>query len=567
MARTPLFSSLERLFHDLRASRSLGVPLDAVREQRANRPVRGGADTVDLTRRQWLTGTAALAAATVLPGCGEPGPMGDDRQSSPISGTPRIAIVGAGLAGLNCALTLRDRGIDATVYEGSNRIGGRVHTNRSDYFGGQVTEVCGEFIDSGHETMRKLARRFGLRLDNLLGAQPRGSDDVYHFFGRYYPKSQADAEFAALYDAVVADEAAAPFPTTHDAFTAHGQMLDQMTVAQYIDSRIPGGRGSPLGQLLDVAYASEYAADTTEQSALNILYLLAYQPDEARLSLYGESDEKFHVRGGNQQIPLAIAEELGASLETGHRLVRIEKRSSSYRLSFDVGSRTKEVLADYVVLAIPFAVLREIDTARAGFDDLKRRAIRDLGRGSSSKLQLQFDRRDWLGAGAWPELANGSSFADLGYQCTWEATRAQAGTTGILVFFSGGSAARAQSTRVPFGDASLASVRSDAMRALDQIAPVFPGLQWNGKATQSLRQLNPLFNLSYSFYRVGQYTTFGGYEKVRQDGVLFAGEHTSTDFQGYMEGAASEGERAAAELAEMLGLARPNPAVAAVRAS
>jgi monoamine oxidase len=34
--------------------------------------------------------------------------------------------------------------------------------------------------------------------------------------------------------------------------------------------------------------------------------------------------------------------------------------------------------------------------------------------------------------------------------------------------------------------------------------------------------------------------------------VLFCGEHTSVDFQGFMEGAASEGKRAARELTALL---------------
>ena len=56
----------------------------------------------------------------------------------------------------------------------------------------------------------------------------------------------------------------------------------------------------------------------------------------------------------------------------------------------------------------------------------------------------------------------------------------------------------------------------------------------------------------YAYYRVGQYTAFGGYEGARQGGVLFAGDHTSQDFQGFMEGAATEGERAARDLLDLL---------------
>src|SRR5262249_43768735 len=80
----------------------------------------------------------------------------------------------------------------------------------------QVTESCGELIDTGHKTVRKLARRFDLRLDHLLGAQPQRSDDIYHFFGRYYAKRRADQDFRAVADLVAADAEAAGFPTTFD---------------------------------------------------------------------------------------------------------------------------------------------------------------------------------------------------------------------------------------------------------------------------------------------------------------------------------------------------------------
>ena len=53
---------------------------------------------------------------------------------------------------------------------------------------------------------------------------------------------------------------------------------------------------------------------------------------------------------------------------------------------------------------------------------------------------------------------------------------------------------------------------------------------------------------SYSCWKVGQYTEFAGYEGVRQGTCHFAGEHCSINFQGYMEGAAEEGCRAAQEI-------------------
>jgi monoamine oxidase len=59
---------------------------------------------------------------------------------------------------------------------------------------------------------------------------------------------------------------------------------------------------------------------------------------------------------------------------------------------------------------------------------------------------------------------------------------------------------------------------------------------------------DPNLLLSYSYWKPGQYTSFSGYEKARQGNIHFSGEHCSQDFQGFMEGGASEGVRAAYEV-------------------
>ncbi|MBP7677224.1 MAG: FAD-dependent oxidoreductase, partial [Thermoanaerobaculia bacterium] len=60
-------------------------------------------------------------------------------------------------------------------------------------------------------------------------------------------------------------------------------------------------------------------------------------------------------------------------------------------------------------------------------------------------------------------------------------------------------------------------------------------------------------------YRVGQITSFGGAESEREGGVFFAGEHTSSDFQGFMEGACESGERAAREVLATMRLSERAP--------
>lgn len=500
-----------------------------------------------LTRREFVTGLGAVGVMPLLPKWGEAS-----------ANSPRIAIVGGGIAGLSCALALQDRGVQATIYEASHRVGGRMFSETDYWNQGQISEWCGELIDSGHQTVRSLARRFNLPLDDLLAAEPANSEELYYFSG-YYTYNQAKNDFAAILDKVRDDLKAAGYPTRYDAYTPKGQILDHMSISDWIDWRVPGGHDSNLGQLLDVAYNIEYDAETSDQSALNLLYLLGYLPNYGNaFSLFGVSDERFHIRGGNQKLPEAIRNHLGDSwFQFGMELRSISLlNDQSYRLRFRPaqGGGFVEVNCDYVVLAIPFAVLRDIDYSNAGFDGLKHTAIQQLGRGRNGKLQLQFNSRFWSQGTFAGRVSNGSTYSDTGYQCSWEVTRAQTGSNGILNLYSGGSVTESMGTRVPFAKDFNALANLDANTGLMQLQPVFPGIAAaaNGKLTQSLPHLSPYFKASYSYYRVGQYTAFGGHEGATQGAVLFCGEHTSQDFQGYMEGGASEGERAAKELLQML---------------
>jgi monoamine oxidase len=467
---------------------------------------------------------------------------------------PKVVIVGGGIAGLSCALKLADRGYTSTIYEASARAGGRMFSNTTGYWAdGQISEWGGELIDTGHKTIRKLAQRFDLSLDDLLAAQPAGSEETYYVFGAHYPKAQADLDFAAVYAAASADLTAAGYPTRYDAFTNAGALLDAMSAYDWIETRVPGGHASPLGAVLDIAYAIEYGAETTDQSALNLLYLLAYQPKPLAFSSFGESDERFHIRGGNQQLPEAMAQHLG-NVVYGEKLVSVvQTPAGRYDLVFQSGTGTTRVTTDYVVLALPFAVLRDIDTSQAGFSALKNLAIQELGMGRNGKLQLQFTSRLWNQPGVWG-LSGGSTYADTGYQASWDVTRAQSGASGIHNLYSGGSVTLAMQSTKAFATVANAGVAADAAQGLMQIEPVFPGISalWNGLATESLPHLSPLFKASYAYYRVAQYTSFGGNEGEREGNVLFCGEHTSQDFQGFMEGGAETGEKAGKALAHEL---------------
>ncbi len=531
MARTPLLTKFQRLFEDFSEAEATGRTVGEVQHERLHRGP---------TRREIIkAGGAALAAATVL------GPARLFGASA-----PRIAIVGGGIAGLTAALTLQDAGYASTIYEAATRIGGRMHSNPTYWANGQVSEWCGELIDSNHHLILDLAQRFRLNVTDLIQAQPNGSTDTLWFFDNYYPVTQADDDFSPVYKVLRQQLQAAPFPTLYNSFTAFGQMLDQMSLYQWIENYVPGGHASRLGAYLDTAYVNEYGLDSSQQSSLNLVYLLGFEPKPGNFSIYGKSDERYHIDGGNQQLPLAIAASLPAeSILTGWRMNAIALNpDGSYTLTFSTSGGTQIRVADRVILSLPFAVLRTLDYSKAGFDPLKKIAITQLGYGTNSKLILQFSERYWNTQGPWG-IGDGNIYTDLPFQNTWESTRGYPGATGVLVTFNGGSdgVALGQGVNTPYSTSdSSNTVHQDAQDALKQLEQPWPGISrfWNGKATLSLPWKDPNLFGSYSCWKVGQYTLFSGYERMRQGKCHFAGEHCSINFQGFMEGGAEEGARA-----------------------
>jgi len=537
MARTPLVRELQQLASEHKQASRERIPLAKVREGR-----------VAISRRQLLKGGTAGAASLALAG---PWSLGQ----AAFAASPRIGIVGAGISGLSAALTLQDAGFSSTVYESSTRIGGRMHSDTSNW-GGQTSEWCGELIDQAHKTILHLAQRFGLATVDLLSGEPNGSEDTYYFSGRYYPKSQADTDFQTVHQALQRDVQAANYPTTYLINTPGGIALDNISVYDWIERNVPGGHGSPMGQLLDVAYNIEYGAETNVQSSLNLVYLLGFNEKPGNFAIFGASNEKYHIVGGNQRLPEAIAANLQRPVQTGWRMTAIGFNSDgSIGVTFSVGGQTMVENFDRVILALPFAVLRTVNYRKANFDSLKNTAIQELGRGRNDKLQLQFSVRYWDGTGSWPGIGNGNSYADTGYQNTWDVTRSQPGSAGILVDYTGGDVAGSFAPSTPYSAAQTnPQVTAYAKTFLQQIEPVFQGItsKWNGRATLSVPALDPNLNCSYSYWRVGQYHAFSGYEKARQPfpngPIHFAGEHCSQNFQGFMEGGASEGVRAAGEI-------------------
>jgi monoamine oxidase len=521
VARTPLFDSLARAFRlaALEARRGPGTPpldeLIALARERA------------LSRRRFLQHSAAAAALAAV-GCAKP----QSAQKSPAPGAgsaapPRIAIVGGGMAGLNTAWKLQKAGLAARVYEGSDRTGGRMFTAKDLLGAGLTTELGGEFIDTGHEEMLALCQEFGLELLDTHGAAAESFiKETYFIGGRHYTTEQAAREFVPVAAKILEDYDSMGEVVNFEE-EGGGGALDRMSIAEYLD-RI--GASGWLRTVLDVAYVTEYGLECGEQSALNFNFLIGTGDlsDASAFELFGESDERFKVVGGNQRVVDELAQRLGPAIEKRHRLEAVRSSGVGYTLTFQTDAGAKDVEADLVVLAIPFTLLREVDL-QVELSPLKRKAIAELGYGMNAKVLVGFHDRPWE-----KKKYSGAAYSDETYQLAWANSFLQAGTEGGLTLYSGGRLGL---------ESGNGTAEEAATRLLAGIERTYPGAlaRRNGKVSRFHWPTFPWTKASYACYKPGQWTSIAGSEGLPEGKLFFAGEHCSYDFQGYMNGAAQSG--------------------------
>lgn len=472
---------------------------------------------------------------------------------------PQIAIIGAGIAGLNAALTLQDAGLSCSIYEASDRVGGRMHSDANTWSDGMVSEWCGEFIDGNHETLHRLIKRFNLKTVRLGEKNSATPQNLMYFFNRYYTAEELAADFQPLVPVMQQQLQEVGFPTTYNHLTEAGFKLDHLSIYDWIEQYIEGGHNVPVGHMLDNACTGYYGLDTHEQSSLNLVYMFGTRDlaNASSNSNSGPLQGSSKIAAGNMQLPQAIAHSLPTdSIHLNHPLVALARKSdASLTLTFATANGPTEIPCEHVILALPFSTLRRVDYQQAGFDPLKRAAIEQLGYGTISKLFLQFDKPYWYENGPWPNASSGFIMTDLDIQTLWDASRGQKGSSGLLVDYTSGHRGAAYAPPSAYTNTdNFANIQTYAHNCLQQLERIFPGISahYTGKAALSYPTGDPYLLGSYACWRVGQYTHFGGYEGARQGAIHFAGEHCSVDFQGFMEGAAREGARAAQEIVQDL---------------
>jgi monoamine oxidase len=526
MPRTHLFTSLQRSMRMAAALEREHISTSEGLERR---------EAAQWSRRQFLK---ASAGATVAGAVGI-STLGDtQRLMRRYAGDPQIVIVGAGAAGLTTAYRLHQAGLKPRLLESNTLVGGRMKTLRGKFPAGQIAEFGGEFIDTGHEAMHTLAKELNIPLVNLLEHDGKLPTEVYFFDGKFISEDQLIEDFRPVAKAIDADLATLTGDDiTYDAPNG-AEHIDQQSIDQWLTANKVTGT---MRKILEAAYVGEYGLEIAEQSALNLLWLITTEPDTFKV--FGDSDEAFHIKGGNDTLTTALAAKLGNKPEFGTVLEAIRPRGSDgYTISVKQGSKSTDIDADVLILALPFSMLRKVDLDKLDLPDVKKLAIKTLGYGTNSKVITGFNERIWNA-----QNSNGYTFTDLPFQNAWETVREQPGKNGVITNYLGGK------DGVAVLNKPIKQAAEEFVQGFDKVYPGAAKL-YNGAAEFADWPKQPWVQASYACYLPGQYTTIRGAEGEAVGKLFFCGEHTSLDSQGYMDGAVESGERVAKEVLTALGV-------------
>ena len=285
--------------------------------------------------------------------------------------------------------------------------------------------------------------------------------------------------------------ASAPWPTTYLTRTPASIALDNQSAAEWIDGNVPGGMASDFGRLCYLDVESEYRPARGAVGAQRHLParlrrqrppLQHTAPEDPAL---GGSDEKWHVEGGNDQIVAGMLSELptGAT-RTDQQLVALaDNGNRTYTCTFEVDGVATDVVADHVVVTIPFNKLREVDLRNADLSPLKMTAIEGLRLGNNAKIALQVAGNPWNADGY-----DGNMFAQNLTVSGWDNSVDQPAPNSIFFDYLGGRPGAALAGR--YGLAGSVGTAPAALIAdyLGALEPVFPGVTaaWNSGPRLSL---------------------------------------------------------------------------------
>lgn len=446
----------------------------------------------------------------------------------------KVIVVGAGMAGLVAASELLRAGHDPVILEGQHRVGGRCLTLREPFAPGLWAEAGAMRIPRSHRLTHALIDRYG------LATQPFTMDNpaAYCFFsGQKVRHSELAGDPTKLGFEVADHERMAPgqlwgkevepFSARlrdegDGAWDAIASEYDQYAVREFLELRNwSEGAIEMFGLLFN------------QEALMNSAFL-----EMLREEVGGFYSDLVYLDGGTDHLPNALLPELADRIRFGAKMVAIDQSPDDVTVHYRTAAGRFSVTGDYMVLTVPFPVLRHVEVL-APFSRAKQRAIRQLHYDASAKVFLQFRRRFWEDDDG---IVGGGTVTDLAVRNVYYPDHGRDTGRGVMLasYTWGEDAQRWGSLSA---DDRIVQALEDVTRIHPQAAPEFE------VGASKMWHDDEFAGGAFALFDPGQQTLLYDAIVTPEGRIHFAGEHASLA-HAWIQGAIESGVRAAVEIHE-----------------